>query len=308
MAAQDDSNDNNKVIKRIKILIISDIHLNTHNIAKIGEYIASSKIKIDHLWAPGDFMSLKEADNDDEKKLNQAENNLIDLLQSLRKIHPKPIIIAGNHDPITLFSTDNEKYVHFGECVNIHKQLYRVEGEDNLFMAGFGGSGPAMCESQVKWKGYPFKDDEEFGKEFNPFMKNSVIKNKEQIKTDKSIVLFTHVGPSMSSTAMDWRNMDKDKVIYTGSDHVTNAVLNKELRDTWICNIHGHAHLGVGQARIGGVKIINPGSCSGKLDGDVDPCNNFAILDLTQFKDKTIYKNVIQFARFSKMRCNTHHR
>eukprot|EP01083_Nonionella_stella_P009565 27486_1 len=297
MAALADSNDSdNKVIKRVKILIVSDIHLNTQNIAKVGEYIASSKIKIDHLWAPGDFMNLKEVDNDDEKKLNQAENDLIDILQALRKIHPKPVIIAGNHDPKTLFFTNDDKYVHFGECVNIHKQLYRVEGEDNLFMAGFGGSPPAICESQVKWSGYPFKDDAEYGKEFNPFIENIVIKDKK-IETDKSIVLFTHIGPSMSSTAMDWRNMDKDKVIYTGSDHLMNAILNKELRDKLICNIHGHAHLGVGQARIGGVKIINPGSLSGKLDGDVDACNNFAILDLIQFKDKTWDVANVQFTK-----------
>eukprot|EP01084_Bolivina_argentea_P146437 256395_1 len=119
----------NSIIKKIKILLISDIHSNKSNVAKVHEYIRASQIQIDHLWIPGDLLKVKEADNDDEKKVQEAENDLIDLLSEIKKIHSNPVLVPGNHDPKTLFATDVDKYFNFGGCINIHNQIYVVKGE-----------------------------------------------------------------------------------------------------------------------------------------------------------------------------------
>ena len=292
MASTSGIKSTNTILKKIRVLLISDIHFpkGHENLKKVAKYISSSKIKIDHLWAPGDFLNIKDEDNDDEKKLEQAENDLIKYLNDIKKIHPKPIIIPGNHDPKTLFSTDNDKYFKFGECVNIHNKLYKVEGENNLFMAGFGGSVPAFCDSKLFWTGYPYQNEDEFGKEYNAFIDGIINDKDDLIKTNKSIILFTHNGPSMSSTTMDWRQNDQTKIIKTGSESVMKSLLNEKLRDKLICSIHGHTHLGVGQANIGNIKVINPGSLKGSGDN-----HNFALLDLIQFKDLTWKIDNVQF-------------
>ena len=282
------------VLRQIKILLISDIHLNASNVQKVHRYLSANKIKIDHLWAPGDFLKLKDADNDDEKKLEDAETALVELLGEIKKIHPNPVIIPGNHDPKTLFNSEDEKYYKFGECVNIHSRVYRVEGETNLFMAGFGGSVPALCENEVYWTGYPYADEEAFSKEYGPFIEE-VIGHKE-IETDHSVVLFTHNGPAMCSTAMDWRLKDENKVILTGSSSITKSLLNEKLSDKLICNIHGHTHLGVGQGFVGDVRVINPGSLKG---GKFN--HNFALLDLVQMKDTTWKVEGVEFKSVSNL-------
>ena len=283
--------DSPNITKKIRILLISDIHLNKSNVAKVDEYIKANKVRVDHLWAPGDFLKMKEKDNDDEKLVEEGEKDLIDLLAQIRKIHPFPVIIPGNHDPNTLFFTESEKYFKFGECVNIHKKLYRVEGESNLFMAGFGGSVPALCENEVLWEGYPYSNEEEFAKEYNAFIDAVIADKKEVMKTNKSVVLFTHNGPSMCSTSMDWRKNDETKVIECGSSSILRSLLNEKLRDRIICNIHGHTHAGVGQGHIGnGVPIINPGSLKG---GEMN--HNFALLELAQMKDETWKVSSVEF-------------
>eukprot|EP00485_Elphidium_margaritaceum_P007169 CAMPEP_0202709590 /NCGR_PEP_ID=MMETSP1385-20130828/21685_1 /ASSEMBLY_ACC=CAM_ASM_000861 /TAXON_ID=933848 /ORGANISM="Elphidium margaritaceum" /LENGTH=404 /DNA_ID=CAMNT_0049368887 /DNA_START=33 /DNA_END=1247 /DNA_ORIENTATION=+ len=286
------ADDNNSIAKRITVLLISDIHLNKSNVRKVHQYLSRSKIKIDHLWAPGDFLNMKDADNDDEKTLSEAETALMDLLQEISAIHATPIIIPGNHDPKTMFSTDQEKYRKMGQCINIHNQLHRVQGETNLFLAGFGGSVPAFCDGKLYWTGYPYADDDAFGAEYTPFI-DALIKNKD-IGENGSVVLFTHNGPALCGTTMDWRLNAANKVITTGSQHVTQSLLNEKLSGKVICNIHGHTHKGYGQSHIGDVRVINPGSLKGK-DGD----QNFALLELAQFKDSSWTVSSVQFVTLS---------
>jgi len=280
------------IVREIKVLLISDIHLNVSNIQRVHRYLVAHKIKVDHLWAPGDFMKLKDADNDDEKKRESAEQSMVELLSEIKKIHPNPVIIPGNHDPKTLFNAEDERYHKFGECVNIHSRLHRVEGESNLFMAGFGGSVPALCANEVHWTGYPFVDEAAFNKEYEPFIEGVI--GDDRIETAKSVVLFTHNGPAMSSTTMDWRLKDENKVILMGSQSVTKSLLNEKLSDKLICNIHGHTHLGVGQGFVGDVRVINPGSLKG---GNFN--HNFALLDLVQSKDQTWKVDGVQFKSVS---------
>ena len=286
---------NDHIARQIKILLISDIHLNTTNVRKVHQYLSANKIKIDHLWAPGDFLKLKDEDNDDEKKLKEAENSLIELLTEIKKIHPNPVIIPGNHDPKTLFNTEDDRYYRFGDCINIHSRIYQVEGEDNLFMAGFGGSVPALCENKVYWTGYPYSTEEEFNKEYSVFMEELI--GHKDIGTSDSVVLFTHNGPAKCSTAMDWRLKDENKVILTGSSSITKSLLNDKVSDKLICNIHGHTHLGVGQGFVGDVKVINPGSLKG---GGFN--HNFALLDLVQNKDRTWKVGGVEFRSVSDLK------
>ena len=157
-------------------------------------------------------------------------------------------------------------------------------------MAGFGGSVPAFCDSKLHWAGYPYNNEDEMAKAYNPFIDSIIIDKENIIKTNKSIILFTHNGPSMCSTTMDWRMNDENKIIKTGSINIMKSLLNEKLRDKLICNIHGHTHLGFGQGHIGNVRVINPGSLKGGAKN-----HNFALLDLAQLKDQTWKVDNVEF-------------
>ena len=117
-------------------------------------------------------------------------------------------------------------------CTNIHNKVIKID--DNLFMAGFGGSLPAYQNNAVKWQGYPYNNNDEYSKDFAPFIENIVVKtiNDEKMKENNiknSIILFTHNGPSDCSTTIDWRDQNVGQQIFMGCDAVRDAILSESI-------------------------------------------------------------------------------
>ena len=152
--------------------------------------------------------------------------------------------IYVQHDPDFMFTPldeakaakvnkNNKNVIELGKVAqNIHNRVIKID--ENLYMAGFGGSVPAIQDNKVLWLGYPFDSQEAFNKEFQPFIENIVVKTIKDKKmkennTTKSIILFTHNGPSTCSTTVDWRANQLGSQIFTGADGVRDALLNESI-------------------------------------------------------------------------------
>uniref|UniRef100_A0A7S1C9Z9 Calcineurin-like phosphoesterase domain-containing protein n=1 Tax=Bicosoecida sp. CB-2014 TaxID=1486930 RepID=A0A7S1C9Z9_9STRA len=73
------------------------------------------------------------------------------------------------------------------------------------------------------------------------------------------IILMTHCGPQDVATTMDGVK-DPAKPISSGSRALREALLEPDMQARVVCNVHGHTHNAAGQAWLGGVRVINPGS------------------------------------------------
>ena len=173
-------------------------------------------------------------------------------------------------------------------CINVHNDI--IQMDDYLYVTGFGGSVPAFINHEQVWKGYPFVNENEFNIAFNEYAQR-LIQHANEHK-DAQYILLTHIGPTHSSTVVDWRHNDINKRIESGSITITKLLLNSNTQDKIICNIHGHTHLGVGLSWIGDTPIINPGSLKDSNEG-----NKFGILKIKRnangYKvDETHFKTI----------------
>jgi Icc-related predicted phosphoesterase len=62
-------------MKKIKVLVVSDIHSSYENIEKCKEYISKNDIKLDLIICPGDLSCLK--NYNDEEDIKKSEGILI---------------------------------------------------------------------------------------------------------------------------------------------------------------------------------------------------------------------------------------
>lgn len=74
------------------------------------------------------------------------------------------------------------------------------------------------------------------------------------------IILMTHVGPQGVATTLDDSKDPGGPPISSGSAALRRALLDPALQERVIANVHGHTHHAPGQAWLGGVRVINPGS------------------------------------------------
>ncbi|ETO04784.1 hypothetical protein RFI_32611 [Reticulomyxa filosa] len=223
---------------------------------------------------------MKPKDYEDKDKVNQFETICKEILNACSEIHPNPIFIPGNVTctkkflicflcrVIVAFGEHKKKKELLGseECDKCTQSNSKID--EHLYLIGFGGSGPAFQNNKLKWEGYPFNTDKELGEAFASVLTDHLSQLTLLETSDKprdSIILFTHSGPTQSSTTVDWREPD-DTPIYAGSDSIRECLLNPKyvcflfFRDAIIVNIHGHVHLGFGQGHIGNIPVINPGS------------------------------------------------
>lgn len=128
----------------------------------------------------------------------------------------------------------DEKTNEINGCINIHKKVIQLN--DNLYIAGFGGSIPGYINNKEIWEGYPYKNENEFKKEFN-ILTNKMLNKKKEINNIQYI-LFTHCGPQYSSTTIDWRNNDLNKSIQSGSKTLSNIFFDNNLVKNIICVIY----------------------------------------------------------------------
>lgn len=72
---------------------------------------------------------------------------------------------------------------------NVHNSIVRLD--DSLVLAGFGGSGPALRDGKLHWKGYPFTTHDEIATPLRLLHERL----KAELRDDDSLVLLVHAGP-----------------------------------------------------------------------------------------------------------------
>jgi len=210
--------------------------------------------------------------------IQQFENVCKNLFDACLEIHTNTIFIPGNHDPESMLKGGN---LDMKNVTNAHKNMIAID--ENLYLLGFGGSGPAFQDNTLIWEGYPYQTEQELNKDFEIVITKHLSTLNDK-KSKDFIILFTHNGPSQSSTSVDWRNSDESP-IYAGSDSIRDVLLNPKYRENIVVNIHGHIHLGFGMSHIGNIPVINPGSLRGKTSEE----NRFVILTMVQSKKTRVW-------------------
>jgi Icc-related predicted phosphoesterase len=240
--------------QQMNILLVSDIHLANQAIEKLQKHLSTTKI--DAIILSGDICNLKGAEYTDEQCLKKAEQDIDNIVQALQMICEKVYFIPGNHDPLSSFEQNTIPH-----GVNIHNTAIQLA--DGLVIAGFGGSVPAFYDesrgNQLVWEGYPFTTEDEYEKEFVPFI------NQKVLSSESSVLLVTHVGPHQSDTVkVRRRNSEPTEkpyyIIYSGSATVQKQLERTELQDKVVLNVHGHTHDSKGSTMLDQIPVVNAGS------------------------------------------------
>ena len=246
----------------ISFLLLSDIHRADKKVEKLKNWYLNLNEKIiDYVIISGDMDTLQNEEKDkqilDKEVCSKSEAYISNLLTYIEVFSCPLIIIPGNHDPYSMFipnkNIDEEKLPKLTQhSTNIHKGNFIIN--DELQIIGLGGSVPGFYKDDDKneiWTGFPYSNDSQLKEDLNLTMKKNFDKNKQTI-------LLTHVGPSGSSTSIDYD--DPKKQIIAGSNAIEEVLIENQFKI--FLNIHGHIHNGTGRSKINKIHIINPGSLS----------------------------------------------
>ena len=150
------------------------------------------------------------------------------------------MFIPGNHDPIEIFETkDSQELIH---RANIHKRSLKLA--DGLVICGLGGSVQNFIQVDGKgplntcWNPFPYK--EENHSKFNEDLKQ--LWDKTVTDSEDQIVIMTHEGPFLSSTAKNEQFYNGNTTYFCGSPALKDLMLANH--EKIVCNIHGHTHDG----------------------------------------------------------------
>lgn len=162
--------------QRLRVLLISDMHNQQARVLQLkrelprgmygrkcgGRQIASDHSRIHHILNPGDFGTLSESEQANDKAVSGAIKNMTGLIEQLESITCQVAFVPGNHDPKFLFDTDHHsQQQQISYSTNVHGTT--MELAPGLVVVGFGGSVPASRGSEQDfWPGYPFHSDGEF--------------------------------------------------------------------------------------------------------------------------------------------------
>ena len=292
------SNSNDRQ-QSLSILLVSDVHLATDQIPKIRQQLSLSSggdttneaqsntnnghdsHLVDVALLAGDMCSLKGEQYTDPEALRDAVQHIASMVRELSRLARRVFWIPGNHDPMSTFDPQSTDSRNIGG-VNVHGTVVTVT--DGLVLAGFGGSVPAFYDesrhSEQVWTGYPYETEEDFAREFEPFVSRvfsngdggAVCDNGDS--GDKAqVLLMTHVGPSASSTVNVRRYFENDTDdqgvgekklpyfwIHSGSSTIQRAVDQRSVQSRVLLNVHGHTHDSKGVSMLGNVPVLNAGS------------------------------------------------
>ncbi|MBR9691714.1 hypothetical protein GOV06_02915 [Candidatus Woesearchaeota archaeon] len=143
------------------------------------------------------------------------------IMSKLNKIGKPVLFVHGNHEDDDELRKDCKK---FENCKFIHKSAFRWE---NYLFIGWGGGG------------FSFRD-RGFEKETKRF--------KNMIKKEDKVVLITHAPPYNTK-------IDKIYGEHAGCKSIRKFIEKVKL----VLAISGHLHPCVGEDKIKGIRIINPG-------------------------------------------------
>jgi len=190
----------------MKILAFSDLHSSLTGLRKLQELI--KKEKPDVLINLGDFTVF--------------EQNLEDVCKQLVKLHPKQLVLHGNHeDEATV-----DAMCRHHRWVFAHKKLTLVDG---VLFVGWGGEGFVHDLPEfIKW----------------------AMKNDKAIKAAKKVVLLTHQPPYGTVLDSLW------------GDHVGNRSFTQFIKNhsNVILALSGHIHETAGKTgKLNKAALVNPG-------------------------------------------------
>jgi hypothetical protein len=125
------------------------------------------------------------------------------------------------------------------------------------YVAGFGGSTPALRGGDEVWSGFPYSTEAEAAAVLDGEVIPAVSSAAENSEVDQ-LLLLTHVGPDGSGTARVWRDTSQAP-IDSGSQALSQRVRQPSLQQSVVALVHGHTHAGGGRSHVGLVPVFNPG-------------------------------------------------
>ena len=173
--------------QELKLLLVSDTHLNFEALKKLSEWYKEEGRNYDYVIMPGDFTNIKKEEHEDPAKEQEAidgAKNTLQLMQTYTN-QTKIIYIPGNHEPLSNYSRE----IQVDNCVNIHGQSYELA--EDLVIFGLGGSTPATQfniehgKYEQVWNSFPYKNEQEFAKYLGQTFKQTFSKYGDQVISSK---------------------------------------------------------------------------------------------------------------------------
>ena len=244
----------------IKIIFLTDYHMKKENVEKLKAWYLSEPVQdVSLVIVGGDFDNLNDQSFSKEAENDESEARISSFLNFLEFFGCKIYYVPGNHDPPTMFSSDDfpsKRRSLTQNSFNSHKMVYKLG--TNLSIVGVGGSIPALKkdtktgDTENLWIGYPYPKDGDMEGDLEEVQRLIDASNGHQI------LFLSHNGPDASSTAI--YEYSEDTIINAGSGSLTKFILKN--KDRLLINLHGHVHPAQGMAKIELVPIINGGAFS----------------------------------------------
>jgi Icc-related predicted phosphoesterase len=174
---------------------------------------------------------LLEYEQEDKDKVQEGENEVKTVVDTILGLEKPTFFIPGNHDPVTMFTHPSyARAVPRAGGLNLHGQMLTLC--PGLVIIAFGGSHPAFQDDKQKWNGFPYLSHEEIDKALTAYINLAL----EKVGEEEQVILMTHVGPASTNTSWDTRDTFASP-IYTGSKALDTIL--KENQEKILCNIHG---------------------------------------------------------------------
>eukprot|EP00118_Oscarella_pearsei_P015540 m.140538 g.140538 ORF g.140538 m.140538 type:complete len:289 (+) comp38312_c0_seq6:264-1130(+) len=250
---------------RLRILHVTDVHSSFDNVSALGDRLKSSNETIDLVLLSGDIADMEMGTRDASSaraKITKYENDARRVVKGLEAIHPLVVYIPGNHDPITIFSSESPPKMTM-TSINVHGRCVRLT--DDLSLVGFGGSIPGYQNGKQVWEGFPFESEEDMAKELDPFLslqfhpEPSGSDSPSAVREGDSVILMTHLGPSQTDTTIVHEGSITDPIL-TGSSTLRQNLESDLLQKSVFLNLHGHSHYAIGRSHLVNITVVNPGS------------------------------------------------
>ena len=237
--------------RKIKFLLITDIHDRIQNVRKVVSNI--KKEKFDYVICCGDVVNIPTGDNADKTIVDSFMPLMRNIYLELEKIAPI-LWIPGNHDPYVYFSNYYEEVA--SKSKNLDKKFEKIE--KNLYIVGLGGSTPMLSGvrwtkdfipfknidlNKYKYAGYPYNDSSNNYIDSDKMLINDfneVINKGKKVWEESQLIFLTHNGPLFSHTNI---MEEEGEYLYLGSKNI-GEMFEKE--ENCFINIHGHSHLSEG--------------------------------------------------------------
>jgi Icc-related predicted phosphoesterase len=233
--------------KELKVLLVSDSHANGLQLNQLAAWLSQRTIDYDLVLLAGNLSNITNPTRAHPSAEYQGAVQVTDTLAFFRDHVGKPIIyVPGNTEPSAVY--DYGLGVPY--AINAHKRA--VQLDESLLLVGLGGAIPVSKDGKTVLEGYPYKSDEEFGKELATCM-DSVI---QRFGSGVDVLLLTHMGPTDSATSDVYLASEK---INAGSLALSHTL--KTYSSQILCNIHGHSSLAEGFTKPYSptLQVINPG-------------------------------------------------